>query len=165
MIFTNCPWCYWLLRSVLFFAVEVQFLFIFQTKPLTFEYFSFYLRMCWVAFHRWRHSDKSKERIPHMIIENFSFCLTVMCWATFPRWRYSEVGRQNHDSRFRQMNWLRSGSNTWRKSLRKWRNTLKMAVLTKESKFFIKAKLILSKSCLLGLLCLIIWRILGGALF
>ena len=34
----------------------------------------------------------------------------------------------------------------------------KMAILSKESKIFIKAKLILLKSCLLGLVCLMICR-------
>ena len=43
------------------------------------------------------------------------------------------------------------GRNAWRKSPEKRRNVLKMAVLTKKSKIFIKAKLTASKSCLLGL--------------
>ena len=43
------------------------------------------------------------------------------------------------------------GRNARRKSPEKRRNVLKMAVLTKKSKIFIKAKLTASKSCLLGL--------------
>ena len=55
---------------------------------------------------------------------------------------------------------LDSGSNAWRESHEKRRNALKMAILTKKSKIFIKAKVILGKSCLLGPLCLMIWCIL-----
>ena len=42
------------------------------------------------------------------------------------------------------------------KSLENKKNAQKTAILTKKSKIFIKAKLILSKSCLLGLVCLVI---------
>ena len=41
--------------------------------------------------------------------------------------------------------------NAWRKSPEKKRNAPKMAILTKKSKIFIKAKLTVSKSYLLGL--------------
>ena len=46
---------------------------------------------------------------------------------------------------------------------RKSRKAQKMAILTKKSKFFIKAKLTVSKSCLLGPACSIIFCILRGA--
>ena len=42
------------------------------------------------------------------------------------------------------------GSNVWRKSIDQKRNAPKMAILTKKSKIFIKAKVIFMKSCLLG---------------
>ena len=45
----------------------------------------------------------------------------------------------------------------------KRRNAQKMAILTKKSKIFIKAKLTVSKSCLLGPACSIIFCILRGA--
>ena len=55
--------------------------------------------------------------------------------------------------------------NAWRKSPEKKRNVPKMAILTKKSKIFIKAKLTVSKSYLLGLVYLMIFCILrGGAL-
>ena len=47
---------------------------------------------------------------------------------------------------------------------KKRRNAQKMVILTKESKNFIKAKLTVSKSCLLGLLGFMIFRILRGDL-
>ena len=56
------------------------------------------------------------------------------------------------------------GRNAWRKSPRKRRITLKMAILTKKSKIFIKAKLTVSKSYLLGLIYLMIWCILRDAI-
>ena len=56
------------------------------------------------------------------------------------------------------------GRTPWCKSLRKRRNTLKMAFLSKESKIFIKAKLTVSKSFQLGLLDFIIFCILRDAL-
>ena len=43
-----------------------------------------------------------------------------------------------------------AGRNFRHKSSRKRRNALKMAILTMKSKIFIKAKLTVSKSCLLG---------------
>ena len=46
---------------------------------------------------------------------------------------------------------------------RRSRKAQKMAFLTKKSKFFIKAKLTVSKSCLLGPACSIIFCILRGA--
>ena len=46
---------------------------------------------------------------------------------------------------------------------KKSRNTLKMAFFTKKSKIFIKAKLTVSKSCLLGLLGFMIFCILRDA--
>ena len=45
----------------------------------------------------------------------------------------------------------------WRESPKKRRDALKTAILTKKSKIFIKAKLTVSKSCLLGLLGFIIF--------
>ena len=56
------------------------------------------------------------------------------------------------------------GRNAWRKSPKKWRNAQKMVILTKESKNFIKAKLTVSKSYLLGLVCFMIFCILRGDL-
>ena len=56
------------------------------------------------------------------------------------------------------------GSNAWRKSPKKRRNSLKMAVLTKKTKIFIKARLTVSKSYLLGLVCFMIFCILRGDL-
>ena len=47
--------------------------------------------------------------------------------------------------------------------LKKRRNALKMAILTKKSKIFIKAKLTVLKSCLLGPTCFMIFCILGDA--
>ena len=52
--------------------------------------------------------------------------------------------------------------NAWHKSPKKRRNTLKMAILTKKSKIFIKAKLTVSKSCLLGPVCFMIFCIFRG---
>ena len=43
------------------------------------------------------------------------------------------------------------GRNAWRESPKKRRDALKMAILTKKWKIFIKAKLTASKSWLLGL--------------
>ena len=51
-----------------------------------------------------------------------------------------------------------------RNLLEKRRNVLKMAVLTKKSKIFIKAKLTASKSCLLGLVYSMICCILRDAI-
>ena len=48
----------------------------------------------------------------------------------------------------------------WRKSPKKRRDALKTAILTNKSKIFIKAKLTVSKSCLLGLLGFMIFCIL-----
>ena len=56
------------------------------------------------------------------------------------------------------------GKNFRQKSPRKRRITLKMAFLTKKSKIFIKAKLTVSKSYLLGLIYLMIWCILRDAI-
>ena len=65
---------------------------------------------------------------------------------------------------------LRPKLNTWsgqklstQISLKR-RNALKMAILTKKSKIFIKAKLTVSKSYLLGLIYLMIWCILRDAI-
>ena len=72
-----------------------------------------------------------------------------------PHFSYSQeirVTRYCHDRA------LESGSNAEHKSFKNKRNAQKMAILTKKSKIFIKAKLILLKSCLLGLVCLIICR-------
>ena len=55
------------------------------------------------------------------------------------------------------------GKNFRQKSPRKRRITLKMAFLTKKSKIFIKVKLTVSKSCLLGSACIMIGCILGDA--
>ena len=49
-------------------------------------------------------------------------------------------------------------------SCKKRRDALKTAILTKKSKIFIKAKLTVSKSCLLGLLGFLIFSILRGDL-
>ena len=46
---------------------------------------------------------------------------------------------------------------------KKSRNTLKMVFFTRESKIFIKAKLMVSKSCLLGVLSFMIFCILRDA--
>ena len=51
---------------------------------------------------------------------------------------------------------LQSGSNAWLLSFKKKRSAQKMVILTKRSKIFIKPKLILSKNCLLELVCLVI---------
>ena len=50
-----------------------------------------------------------------------------------------------------------SGQNAWQESPKKRRNALKMVILTKKSKNFIKAKLTVSKSYLLGLVYLMIF--------
>ena len=55
------------------------------------------------------------------------------------------------------------GRNARRESPKKKRDALKTAILTKKSKIFIKAKLTVSKSCLLGLLCFMIFCILRDA--
>ena len=55
------------------------------------------------------------------------------------------------------------GKNFRQKSPRKRRITLKMAILTKKSNIFIKAKLTVSKSCLLEPACFMICCILGDA--
>ena len=55
-----------------------------------------------------------------------------------------------------------SGCKAWRKSPRKRRDALKTAILTKKSKIFIKAKLTVSKSCLLELLGFMIFLHLKG---
>ena len=52
----------------------------------------------------------------------------------------------------------------WRESPKKRRDALKTAILTKKSKIFIKAKLTVSKSCLLGLLCFMILFVLVDAI-
>ena len=56
------------------------------------------------------------------------------------------------------------GRKAWRESPKKRRDALKRAILTKKSKIFIKAKLTVSKSCLLGLLGFLIFWILRGDL-
>ena len=53
--------------------------------------------------------------------------------------------------------------NLWHKSPKKSRKTQKMAIFTKKSKFFIKAKLTASKSCLLGPTCSMIFSIFRDA--
>ena len=55
------------------------------------------------------------------------------------------------------------GKNFRQKSSRKRRITLKMAFLTKKSKIFLKAKLTVSKSCLLGPVPFMNFCILRGA--
>ena len=55
------------------------------------------------------------------------------------------------------------GRNARQESLKKKRDALKTAILTKKSKIFIKAKLTVSKSCLLGLLSFMIFCILRDA--
>ena len=60
---------------------------------------------------------------------------------------------------------LVSGSNVRRESLDWKRNAPKMAILTRKSKIFIKAKVIFMKSCLLGQVGLIIWCILNNFIF
>ena len=60
---------------------------------------------------------------------------------------------------------LVSGSNAWRESLDRKRNASKMAILTKKSKIFIKAKVIFMKSCLLGHVGFMIWCILNNFIF
>ena len=54
--------------------------------------------------------------------------------------------------------------NPWRESPKKRRDVLKTAILTKKSKIFIKAKLTVSKSCLLGHLGFMIFCVLRGDL-
>ena len=54
------------------------------------------------------------------------------------------------------------GRKAWRESPKKRRDALKRAILTKKSKIFIKAKLTVSKSCLLGHLGFMIFCILRG---
>ena len=56
------------------------------------------------------------------------------------------------------------GHNAWRESPKKRRDALKTAILTKKSKIFIKAKLTVSKSCLLGLLRFMILFVLVDAI-
>ena len=56
------------------------------------------------------------------------------------------------------------GRKAWRESPEKTRDALKRVILTKRSKNFIKAKLTVSKSCLLGLLCFMIFCILRDGL-
>ena len=56
------------------------------------------------------------------------------------------------------------GRKAWRESPKKRRDALKRAILTKKSKNFIKAKLTVSESCLLGLLGFLIFWILRGDL-
>ena len=51
----------------------------------------------------------------------------------------------------------------WWESPKKRRDALKTAILTNESKIFIKANLTVSKSCLLGLLSFMIFCILRDA--
>ena len=60
---------------------------------------------------------------------------------------------------------LVSGSNAWRKSLDWKRNAPKMAILTRKSKIFIKAKVIFMKSCLLGHVGFMIRCILNNFIF
>ena len=55
------------------------------------------------------------------------------------------------------------GRNAGQKSPVKRRDALKTAILANESKIFIKAKLTVSKSCLLGLLSFMIFCILRDA--
>ena len=59
---------------------------------------------------------------------------------------------------------LDAGKTSQHKSPRKRRNAIKMAFLTKKSKIFIKAKLTVSKSYLLGLVYLLICCILRDAI-
>ena len=55
------------------------------------------------------------------------------------------------------------GRDLWHKSPKKSRKVQKRAVLIKKSKIFMKAKLTVSKSCLLGPACFMICCILGVA--
>ena len=66
-----------------------------------------------------------------------------------------EIGDQSPSAVFRR--------NLWRKSPKKSRKVQKRAVLIKKSKIFIKAKLTVSKSCLLGPAYFKICWILGDA--
>ena len=56
------------------------------------------------------------------------------------------------------------GHNARRESTKKKRDALKTAILTKKSKIFIKAKLTVSKSCLLGHLGFMILFVLVDAI-
>ena len=56
------------------------------------------------------------------------------------------------------------GRNACRESPKKRRDALKTAILANESKIFIKAKLTVSKSCILGLLCFVIFCNIGDGL-
>ena len=57
------------------------------------------------------------------------------------------------------------GSNACHKSLDRKRNAPKMAILTRKSKIFIKAKVIFMKSCLLGQVSFMIRCILNNFIF
>ena len=60
---------------------------------------------------------------------------------------------------------LLSGSNAWLESIDGKRNASKMAILTKKSKIFIKAKVNFMKSCLLGQVGFMIRCILNNFIF
>ena len=65
---------------------------------------------------------------------------------------------------YRSIRTLDLESNVWQESSENWRNAPEIAILTKKSKIFIKAKLTVSKSYLLGLVYFMISCILRGAL-
>ena len=75
-------------------------------------------------------------------------------WAFLHFW-----GDLRHALQPQSNTWL--GQNAWNKSPQKRRNALKMVILTEKSKIFIKAKLTVSKRCLLGPTYFMIFCILG----
>ena len=77
---------------------------------------------------------------------------------------FSERFSSRISARIKCSSYTRYSRNAWRKSPEKRRNVLKMAVLTKKSKIFIKAKLMVSKSCFLGLVYFMICCILRDAI-
>ena len=72
---------------------------------------------------------------------------------------------RSRDSHYCPEPTLDRGSNAWRKSLDRKRNTPKMAILTKKSRIFIKTKVIFMKSCLQGHVGFMIRCILNNFIF
>ena len=102
------------------------------------------------------------ETVNFAFMKIFDFLVKIAIFRAFLL--FSERFSSCISARIKYSSQTVNGRNARWKSPKKRRNVLKMAVLTKKSKIFIKAKLTASKSCLLGLVYFMICCILRDAI-
>ena len=98
------------------------------------------------------------ETVNFAFMKIFDFLVKIAIFEAF--FNFLEI-RVMHYGSIRTLDLV---SNVWHESSKNWRNAPEIAILTKKSKIFIKAKLTVSKSYLLGLVYFMISSILRGAL-